>query len=62
MLGSMTRHRFETVFVIVLLAVIFGVVALAMNPETDSSGRTTIVIAWLGVSAWTVYEREFRGV
>jgi len=42
----LTRHRFETVFVIVLLAVIFGVVALAMNPEPDSSGRFTLVIAW----------------
>jgi hypothetical protein len=55
-----TRHQLETAFVIVLLTVIFGFVALAMDPATDTSGRAMMVLAWLGISAWTVYEREFR--
>jgi len=57
MLGSMTRHRLETALVVVLLAVIFVFVALAMNPETDLSGRSMMVLAWLGISGWVLYER-----
>jgi hypothetical protein len=60
MLGSMTRHSLETAVVVVLLAALFGFVSLAMNPETDPSGRSAMVLAWLGISGWRIYERELR--